>query len=132
MGEYALADENGVALSVIVADQEFIDNLAKQVADPDVDTGEVKFAKAYDVTGKDVSAGHKRAANGKWTRPGPPEQTEAEKAALAAAGAAAAQRAEDDAFLKTLRTKQQSKQPLSQDERDRLSLIIASRGGTAL
>lgn len=125
---YALVDDEGVVTNVIVADKEFIDSLGDQIEDPDVDTGDLAFAKAYDVTDKGVGIGHKRAANGKWVAPTPPEPTEDELAAQAAAQADAEQRAADDEFLDGLAAKLNTGGSLTQDERDRKDVILARRG----
>lgn len=128
---YALVDDEGVVTNVIVADKAFIDSLGEQIEDPDVDTGDLAFAKAYDVTDKGVGIGHKRAANGKWVAPAPPappEPTEDELAAQKAAQAAADQRAADDEFLDGLATKLNTGGSLTQDERDRKDVILARRG----
>lgn len=142
---FALTDANGLVVDTIVASPEYIKELEKNVSDPNVDTGPLVFAKAYDVTGQRVARGHKRAADGKWTAPEPeadvprisPKPTQAQlaeqaakdTAAKAQADAQARQRAEDDAFVKALQTKQ-GKQPFTQDERDRMNLILLSRGIT--
>jgi len=124
---FALLDADGTVLNVIVADQEFIDGLAAQVADPDVDTGDLTFDKAVDVTGKGVGPGHKRAKNGKFSPPVIPPPTPEEIAAQEAVEAADAQRAEDDAFLDTLDGKVRKGTSLTQDERDRKDVILARR-----
>lgn len=131
---FALLDGDGLVTNVIVADQAFIDGLPAQIADPDVDTGDLTFDKAVDVTNVDGAAdggpgsaigiGWKKARNGRWVAPVP---TAEEAAAQAVVDAAAAKRATDDAYLAGLRTKVEGGQELTADERDRLALIQLSR-----
>lgn len=125
---YALTDADGVVTNVIVADQAFIDALPAQIDDPDVDTGDLSFHKAFDVTGKNVGIGHKRSSNGRWVAPTPPAPTQDELDAQAAAQAAADARAADDEFLAGLATKLDGGGSLTQDERDRKDVILARRG----
>jgi hypothetical protein len=127
--QFALVDAQGVVMSVIVADQEFVDSLAEQVDDPDVDSGDLSFARTYDVTGKGVAVGFRRAANGKWVAPTPPEPSPEELAGLQAAEEAAAQRATDDEFVAAASAKLRSGGALTQAERDRLTLIQLERSG---
>lgn len=122
--EFALCDENDVVINKIVADQAFIDVLAQRIADPNVNTDGLEFAKAYDVTGKNVGVGHKRSTNGKWVAPTP---TPDEVAAQEAAQAAADQRAADDAFIAEMKAKTDGGDSLTQDETNRLLAIDLSR-----
>lgn len=131
---FALLDDEGVVTNVIVADQEFIDTLQAQIDDENVDTGAIEFARAYDITSvvaddstPSPGIGWRRARNGKWVAPTPPEPTQEELDARAAAQAEADRRAADDEFLAGLRTKMDAGETLTQDERDRLALIQLSR-----
>lgn len=121
---YALTDADGVVINRIVADAAYIKELGAQIADPDVDSGDLTFAKAYDVTSKDVGIGYRRASNGQWVRPEPtPEQIEVQERVEAEAAA----RAEDDEFVAAMKEKARAKQSFTQDERDRLQAIDLSR-----
>ena len=122
---WALLDADGVVANVIVADEEFIASLDDLIDDPDTDTGDLAKGKRYRVDDLDepVSVGWKRSRNGRWVAPVPPEPTEEELAARAAAE----QRAADDAWLADALGKVRGGGKLTQDERDRLALIQASR-----
>lgn len=123
---YALTDAEGVAVNVIVADAAFIKELGAQIADPDVDTGDQAFAKAYDVTGKNVGIGHRRVGT-KWEEPPVPEPTSEEIESRKQAEADAIARADDNAFITAMQTKARGKQSFTQDERDRMLAIDLSR-----
>ena len=137
---FAVLDADGVVENVIVADQEFIDSLSDAIADPDTNTGTLTPKHRFvDVTNVDGAAdggpgsaigiGWKKAKNGRWVAPTPPEPTQAELDARAAAEAQNAQRAADDEFLAAVQAKVNAGTSLTQDERDRLTLINASRAG---
>jgi hypothetical protein len=129
---FAIIDGSGAVVNVIVAEQEFVDSLPDLIADDGVDTGDLTSAhKFVDVTDKDPQPGigWTRAANGKFVAPAVPEPTQAELDARAAAEAAAEARAADDEFLAGLQTKVAAAESLTQDERDRMTLISLTRGG---
>lgn len=123
---FAVVGADGVVENVIVADQEFIDSLSAAIADPEHDTGALTADhKFYDVTGKDPQpgVGWTRAKNGRFSAPTPPEPTQAELDAQAAAD----QRAADDDFLASIRNKVDAGTELTAAEQTRLTFISASR-----
>lgn len=125
---YAVLDADGVVENVIVADADFIAELQSNIADPDVDTGAFTSDQRFvDVTDKGVGVGWKRAGNGRFTAPVPPEPTPEELQAQEDAEAAATRRTADDAFLAGLQDKVAAGESLTQDERDRMALIQLSR-----
>jgi hypothetical protein len=127
---YALTDSNGIVIERIVASKEFIDSLPKLINDPNVDTGNLEFSKAYDVTGQNVSLGHKRMSNGTWSKP---EPTQEELDAAATIEAERTQRQTEDARITALRAKVGPGKPgLTQADRDELNLIMLSRSVTSV
>lgn len=125
---FALLDDNGVVVNVVVADKTFVDELKADISDPDVDTGDFTFANAVEVTGQLVSPGHKRGPDGKFTAPIRPKAiVDAENARLAAEQARTDQRTKDAARVTELRAKTgPGKAGLSPAERDELMAIQLS------
>lgn len=126
--KYAFVDTNGVVTNLIVADKAFIDALPKQIADPNVDTGDIIFSKVVDVTDKDVNIGYIQQSNGSFKAPVPPPPTQEQLDAIAAAEAETAQREADTTRLAELRKKVGPLNPgLTQDERDELNVLMLSQ-----
>ena len=75
MAEYALLDEDGTVINVILADEQFIKTLPDLIADVNVDTGTLTFDRAVELTDGDreqgVGIGWHHATDD-WQRPTPP------------------------------------------------------------
>jgi hypothetical protein len=127
MGEtvFALLDADGLVLNVIIADQAYVDELAAQLDDPDVDTGSIEFARAVDITGREPmpGIGWTRAGNGRFVAPEPPEPSQAELDAQAEQD----RRAADDAFIADVLERVAAGGALTDTERDRLELVRLAR-----
>jgi hypothetical protein len=90
MADYAILDEEGNVVNIIVADQEFIDSLTSQIQDESVDTGTLSETNEFVELSEDLDTrpgvGWKHQG-GEWVAPEPvepedvpePEQTLAEE-----------------------------------------------------
>lgn len=119
----------GVVENVIVADQEFINSLEGAIADPNHDTGLLTEEHQFvELIGLDARPGVGWTYDGgEFAAPPVAEPTLTELEVQAAAFAAAEQRADDDAFLEGLRAKARRGVSLTQDERDRMTLLSLLR-----
>lgn len=68
MAKFALVDSKGVVVNIIDAEQEFINDLPRQIEDPEVDSGNLVFSEAHDIGDQEVGIGW-RYQRGEWVAP---------------------------------------------------------------
>jgi hypothetical protein len=85
VAEYLLLNESGTVTNVIVADEDFIRQLPKLIADPKVDTGSLQTVDVYqfDDVSREQGVGIGFVLrDGEWHPPVEPEQDDATEAPL--------------------------------------------------
>lgn len=125
MSVYAVIDDHGKVVNVIVAEAEFIATLPDLISNPDIHTGPLQVGHTYcDISEIEqaVGVGWVRAEDGTFSL-----DSAAEEAQNSAEIAAEESAARDTEFLEEVAAKVQAGEHLTQDERDRLTIIQLRR-----